>query len=323
VNTINSGFNGSGSQPSGYCGDNICQSSENSGTCTHDCNAWTLFRRDSNNSGYSEEVSNVSNPGVFEVMNFTTLGLLGNFVSAPFLADVDNDNDLEVIIRGGNGLKVFYNNYTIMWQNSGFSSSVDIGKYFAITSPDANNDSFILLSIYDGFYSVYAKNGTTKWHTSNTPTYSGSWLYLPKMYPLLADIDNDGVEEFLFAHHILNNGLKNNTLSALDSVTGEIEWKFLFNESETDYYALNTPAAADLDNNGIVEVVTSSNSGKLYVLNGNNGTPQWNYTIGETESSPALADLDSDGKLEIIIGSSNNYLYALYPNGSLMCSYNS
>ncbi|MFA5744486.1 MAG: PQQ-binding-like beta-propeller repeat protein, partial [Candidatus Nanoarchaeia archaeon] len=321
-NSTNYCCNGSFNSGSCFCGDNICQFWENSGTCTNDCVSWHLFMHDSNNSGYSNEVTKPSQPGVFEVKNFTTPGLLGNFVSVPLLADVDNDNDLEIIIRGSTGLKVFYgNNYSVMWNDSSLNSDVMIGKTLAITSPDENNDRYIITSNYDGLYALYAQNGTYKWSNPLYHLYSASWLYTPKKYINIKDVTGDGKEDIIFLYNNYFSGVVNNTIGVFNVSTGELIWKYMIE----NYFTKNTPAAADLDNDGIVEIIFATDYGNIYALNGNNGTVKWTYNIGgayEIGSSPSLADLDNDGKLEIVIGASTNYIYALYSNGSLMWNYN-
>ena len=89
-----------------------------------------------------------------------------------------------------------------------------------------------------------------------------------------------------------------------------------------------TPAAADVDGDGEVEIFAMCIDGNLYAWNAN-GTPQIGTTgvfasgLGAwTRSSPSLANLDGDADLEIVIGSGGaKKLYAFNPNGSAVTGF--
>jgi outer membrane protein assembly factor BamB len=85
----------------------------------------------------------------------------------------------------------------------------------------------------------------------------------------------------------------------------------------------SSPAIADIDNDGKLEVIIGSEDKKVYALNGENGSLLWSYeTGGSVFSSPSIADIDNDGKLEIVVGSDDKKIYALNgENGSLLWSY--
>jgi hypothetical protein len=75
---------------------------------------------------------------------------------------------------------------------------------------------------------------------------------------------------------------------------------------------LSSPAIADADGNGTMEVVVGSNDHKIYCLNGATGSVKWSYaTGGDVISSPAMADVDGDDTLEVFIGSNDNKVYCL------------
>lgn len=73
---------------------------------------------------------------------------------------------------------------------------------------------------------------------------------------------------------------------------------------------VSTPAIADIDGDGINEVVWGSYDGHIYVVDGRNGAAKpgnWPLFVRDTIwSSPVLHDLDGDGKLEIIIGTDSH-----------------
>lgn len=75
----------------------------------------------------------------------------------------------------------------------------------------------------------------------------------------------------------------------------------------------NSPALADLNNDGKLEVIVGCDDGKVYCLN-YDGTVRWStvlidrdgvrgdeYSDGLVRTNPAVADIDGDGDLEILV----------------------
>lgn len=72
-----------------------------------------------------------------------------------------------------------------------------------------------------------------------------------------------------------------------------------------------SPTIIDVDNDGIPDIVTATNNGRVIVVR-NNGTVLWNKDLAPIfnmasgtqviHSSPAVADIDNDGRVEITIG---------------------
>jgi outer membrane protein assembly factor BamB len=75
----------------------------------------------------------------------------------------------------------------------------------------------------------------------------------------------------------------------------------------------SSPAIADVDGDGQLEVIIGSRDNRTYCLNGLTGAQKWNYTTGAEiySSSPAVADVDGDGHLEVLVGSSDKNVYCL------------
>jgi hypothetical protein len=81
----------------------------------------------------------------------------------------------------------------------------------------------------------------------------------------------------------------------------------------------STPAAADVNQDGVPEIVAASWDDSLVAVFRPNGSllPGWpKKGIAPFWSSPAVGDLDQDGGLDVVIGSNASRIYAWHANGT-------
>jgi hypothetical protein len=81
----------------------------------------------------------------------------------------------------------------------------------------------------------------------------------------------------------------------------------------------SSPAAADLDGDGIPEIIAASWDDSTMAVYRVNGTlmPGWPHKgAAPFWSVPAVGDIDGDGQLEIVVGSNTNRLYAWNADGT-------
>ncbi|MCS6773124.1 MAG: FG-GAP-like repeat-containing protein [Anaerolineae bacterium] len=170
---------------------------------------------------------------------------------------------------------------------------------------------------------VYNHNGTLKWETTVRADVNGS--------AAIADLTNDGVLDIVFG---MGNWIDtypandcDGGLVALDGANGAVLWYFDtadFGEEGAPNGRLDgvnsAPAIADLDNDGVLDIVFAAWDhciyrinqygqalwGRLPALPSYHPAPRCNdrgFWVQDTIwGSPALADLDADGTLEIVIG---------------------
>ncbi|MFX0098443.1 MAG: FG-GAP-like repeat-containing protein [Candidatus Hodarchaeota archaeon] len=89
--------------------------------------------------------------------------------------------------------------------------------------------------------------------------------------------------------------------------TSDVAWVF-----NTGGVVGPSPAAADIDGDGHVEVVIGCWDENVYCIWGENGSLKWNRTVGAvSDSAPVLKDVDGDGIMEVFIGTLDQNFYCL------------
>ncbi|HZR14766.1 MAG TPA: VCBS repeat-containing protein [Acidimicrobiia bacterium] len=188
-----------------------------------------------------------------------------------------------------------------------------VGTNEAFSSPavgDLNGDSQleVVTGGMDGWVRVFGLDGSVKW-----TAFTGSGPI--QASPLLYDFNRDGKLDVLVA----NAG------------TGDV-WVLRGTDGAPLFHkatafrngppgVFGTPAVADLDHDGSLDIIVTSWDNHLYAWHYSTGLdvfpPVWVYdTIW---SSPVVADLDGDGWPEIVFGADMDYYPgAPYPGGGLV-----
>ncbi|CCD02600.1 protein of unknown function, partial (plasmid) [Azospirillum baldaniorum] len=132
----------------------------------------------------------------------------------------------------------------------------------------------------------------------------------PQAKPVFVDIDGDGDLDALVGNIGINLQLYRNV--------GNATAPSFTLEAATDPFGLSgatmsTPAFADLDGDGDLDVLVGSNSGSLLFLRNVGTATAPSFTLEATNpfglsnfiplASPSIADLDGDGALDILVGS--------------------
>ncbi len=91
------------------------------------------------------------------------------------------------------------------------------------------------------------------------------------------------------------------------SLTRQVRWARALGAS-----VWSSPALADLDGDGTLDVAVGAQDGRIRALSGEDGTTLWEFDAGAgVESSPGVADLDGDGVVDVVVGSDDGRVYAL------------
>ena len=208
--------------------------------------------------------------------------------SSPAVADLDDNlaNGLEVVIAGEDGIVyAYYANGSPFWQGEVPSASCAI--------PGRGNKALST--------------------------------------PAIGDLDGDGILSVVIGHGGVGSRGCDGGVIAFRGSDGSIEWQFStkkFSESEQygtrSYTVFSTPALADTDGDGKMEIGFGSFDRNVYLLE-YDGKVRWYYNAADTIwSSGAFADINNDGRLEFIIGtdiSANRMLRPITKNGGYVYAF--
>ncbi len=277
---------------------------------------------------YIEKTGSGNNP--FEGID------VGN-ASAPTLADIDGDGDLDLVMGEGNATLKYYQN-TGTTSNPAYEAKtggdnpfygINAGYASKPTLVDIDGDGDLDLVVGEG-------NGTLKYY-QNTGTTSNS-AYEAKTgddnpfngidvghvsAPNLADIDGDGDLDLVVGEYYgtlkyyQNTGTTSNP--AYEAKTGDDN---PFNGIDVGYSS--KPTLADIDGDGDLDLVVGEQNGtlKYYQNTGTTSNPAYEVKTGGSNpfnsidvggySSPTLADIDGDGDLDLVVGKDDGTLKYYY-----------
>ena len=132
----------------------------------------------------------------------------------------------------------------------------------------------------------------------------------------LADIDKDGRTEIIFCATLLEEGFTIPYVLCLN-YDGSLKWKY-----HTKKYIDASPTIADLDHDGVLEIIVSDRRGIVYCFSPE-GSVLWSYsTTGTIFATACVADLDNDSYLEVLVGTWEGgyvgYLYCFNASGFVL-----
>ena len=253
---------------------------------------------DIDGDGYLEIVfSTYFNDEAIYALNGEDGSLLWKYITngcndaAPLILDVDNDGLLEVILHSSSNHNLFCFNGTdgsIKWMVPTYGtdsppSSEDIDKdgYPEIFG----GDFYGQLNCFNGM------DGSTIWKTKVDTNCT------VQTEPVIEDVDKDGELDCIVATWKRNLPIR---VSAYRLRDGLLIWSSTA-PNEMIYHG---PTIADIDNDGIMEVIIGSYDDVLYCLNGTNGEVKWTFSFIEKRyigAPTTIADINNDGKYEIAL----------------------
>ncbi|MEW6608576.1 MAG: C25 family cysteine peptidase, partial [bacterium] len=230
----------------------------------------------------------------------------GDIAGTPILADMDNDNKLEIIISGRKRFYVLNHDGSNV---PGFPKEGTNSNSPAIGDIDNDGDLEIVVEMNDKLYT---------WHHNGT-LVDGDW---PKeinlqggYHPIIADIDKDGNHEIIA---FSTEGKVYVLQSDGELAPGQWPKTIPYPDGFPDVFAVG-----NIDSDDELEIIIASYQSPkifLYALN-YDGSDVFGYPkqVGGNDYNVSylviLGDIDNNGDMEVIIDTCN-YLYVLNHDGS-------
>lgn len=256
----------------------------------------------------------------------------------PRLVNIEVNDSLRSIISAGDTDGDGYNEF-LLGTESGFifllnglkleiKVSIDLNEKIAAAGDSANgynsirtpvaighlNDDVyddLLVSTMQG--NLFAIDGKTKKLLWDDILLSQTDLISDFYFPAaIADLNNDKLEDVVI--FTLDGRIKAYRGSGNSASRKEILWEY--NPDDWEKY-IASPGLADINKDGIPDIIASGYNAGLHVIDGSNGKLIWRTQFqgqNPPKSSPLIADLEGDSFLDILIQRADNSLYMYSSN---------
>ncbi len=259
----------------------------------------------------------------------------------PFMADFDNDGDLDLILGTNKSSLIYYRNDDINTNVGGTDSTLDGIKLvlitralipeirdlnnvvlynFVPTAGDLDGDGLIDLVLGANDGTVYFLKNTGI--VNNVPQFDTPVILIPDngkiaAAPSLTDIDGDGDLDLFI-------GYSKGEVDFYENIGDSVNYNFSLNTSDIlgsyNVYQSVIPCLYDVNGDGVKDILLGRKNNTIAYYTGDNssGSIAFNYQTNiwqglrfDLFTSPFVGDITGDGVVELVVGQYNgqNSLY--------------
>ena len=246
---------------------------------------------------------------------FFTTGNIGQGFTTfnVFAADIDGDDDMDIVSASNSTIKWFESNGASdpSWTANNIDTGIGLAHSVFASDIDGDGDMDIVsASMGDNTIAWYENDGASdpSWTTNDIDTNLNG---AHSVYA--ADMDGDGDMDIVTASYA------NNTIAWYENDgTADPSWTRV--DIDTNRGFAHSVFAADIDGDGDMDIVSASGSGDHIVWYENNGAsdPSWTAAVIDTNAPDArfvfAADMDGDGDMDVLSASHADDTIAWYEN---------
>ncbi|NOT34597.1 MAG: hypothetical protein HOP12_10560 [Candidatus Eisenbacteria bacterium] len=246
--------------------------------------------------------------------------------SSPALGDLDNDGDNEIVM-GSNGASLFALRGDGTEWIDGDATPGTLGVFktlgslnnfstAAIADLDVNGEKDIVYCAFNGVLNAWRPSGAS---LPGFPMNLGGTM---TMSPAIGFLDGPGDTSPEIV--CMTTGASHDSLYVI-SATGVRRPGFPIGVYTGGTSKQPSPALADINVDGFVDIVIASTDGRIYVFNGTGSLQPAFFNVrysaltnAASESSPVVADISGDGIPDIVMGDENTRLNAISGTGAAL-----
>jgi len=243
--------------------------------------------------------------------------------------DITGDKVSDVIVCSeDDNIRCFngnsHNLADVIWEKAIYAGTT-YGQHALITIDDINLDEFqdVIVGTAWGDRSITAFSGKTGeqiWKHDTHEYGDGGWVY---QVDARFDYNNDGVKDILAATGDDGNDTGPKRIYCLDALNGESIW-----ECSTGGPNFAVIGIEDMNGDNMPDALagasnSSESQGKVYGIDGSNGSIKWTYTTAGSSvwAVEQLKDINGDDLPDIAAGDFSGHIYYLNGNtGALLKS---